>query len=83
MFYVYILLSLQDNKFYIGQTSNLEDRIERHNKGREKATKNRKPFKLVYFEKYDTRAGALKREKHLKSLKSHAYVQELINSSTG
>ncbi len=49
MYYVYIL-KCSDNKLYTGCTNDLKERIERHNKGRVPATKNRRPLKLdAYF----------------------------------
>jgi hypothetical protein len=48
MYYVYILLSLKDNKFYIGFTSNLKRRLKEHNYGKNISTKSRLPLKLIY-----------------------------------
>ena len=67
-FYVYFLRSKRDGSLYIGQTNNIEKRIERHNKGLIRSTKNRSPFDLVYTESYNTRREAMLREKHLKSI---------------
>lgn len=60
MFYVYILRSLKDRRFYIGFTKNVKNRLEEHNSGKVCSTKNRKPFELVYFEafKYEKDAKA-------------------------
>jgi len=69
MYYVYILKSLKDNKLYIGQTSNLKGRIYRHNAGKVKSTKSRKPLKIVYREIFSTRSEAIRRESYIKSLK--------------
>jgi putative endonuclease len=70
-FYVYVLKSLSNGKFYIGQTSNLTKRIQQHNDPNYKLTyftkRNLGPWKLVYNEEYPTRAEAMKREKQLKS----------------
>ncbi|MFZ2188769.1 MAG: GIY-YIG nuclease family protein [Candidatus Moraniibacteriota bacterium] len=68
-FFVYILRSIKDNKLYIGQTNNLEDRLLRHNAGKVTTTKNRRPFAMVHKEEYLSRAEAMQREKYLKSLK--------------
>jgi len=67
-FLVYFVRSRKDGTFYIGQTNNIEKRIERHNKGLVKTTKNRVPFDLVYTENYNTRREAMLREKYLKSI---------------
>ena len=69
MFYVYILLSEKDNKRYIGCTENLDRRLAEHNSGLVKSTKNRRPLKLIYFEEYESKSDARKREKEIKAKK--------------
>ena len=49
MFYTYILLTA-DGSYYIGSTSNLKDRLTRHEKGECRYTKSRLPVMLVYKE---------------------------------
>jgi putative endonuclease len=66
MFYVYILQSLKDNTFYIGQTNNIKGRIKRHNSGNVKSTANRHPYELVYFETYKLRSESMFREWEIK-----------------
>lgn len=80
-FFVYILESLQDKKLYIGQTNNLENRINRHNAGQVSSTKNRRPLKIIHSEKFSTRKESMDREKYLKSLKNSKYIlKNIINS---
>jgi putative endonuclease len=67
MYFVYIIQSLRDGNYYTGYTSDLKRRLERHNSGYSKATKKRKPFKLVYCESYQNKNEAIKREYFLKS----------------
>ena len=81
MFHLYILLSETTNKFYIGSTGNLEDRLIRHNSGRSKATKSGIPWKLLYSEEFETRSEAIKRELEIKSWKSHDRVAQLVSAS--
>ena len=68
MHHVYILRST-DNQLYIGQTNNIEKREKEHisksNKSA-KFVKDGKDFRLVYFEKFTTRAEAMRREKQIK-----------------
>ena len=80
MYTVYVLLSLKDNKHYIGSTGNLEKRLNYHFKGCSKATKNRLPLKLIYTEQFDTKRAALLREFKLKSYKSSKYIKLLIEN---
>lgn len=68
-YFVYILRSLKDGKYYVGLTSNIEKRLEYHNSGRVRSTKHRTPFELLYKEVYATRSEAREREKYLKSYK--------------
>ena len=78
MFQLYILQSEITNKFYIGSTGNLEDRLIRHNSGRSKATANGKPWKLFYSEEFQTRSEAYRREMEIKSWKSHERIAQLV-----
>ncbi len=66
-YYVYVLISKKDLGFYIGISKNPEKRLKRHNAGDTKSTKGRRPFELIYKEKYSTRKEAREREKYLKS----------------
>ena len=80
-FYVYILHSEEMDRYYIGQTANLDKRIERHNKGYVKSTKGYRPWQLVYYEKYESRSESMERERYLKSLKSKIALKELVDTS--
>lgn len=66
-FYVYILLSLKDKKFYTGFTADLKDRLSRHARGEVKSTQNRRPFKLIHYEYFVNEDDAKAREVFLKS----------------
>lgn len=70
MFYVYVLQSEVDSKLYIGFTSNLKKRLKEHNDGLSKATKFRKPFRLVYCEVYTSLRDGRIRERKLKQFKN-------------
>lgn len=76
--YVYIL-RCKDNSLYTGWTNDLENRVSMHNKGLgAKYTKGRGPCKLVYFEIFETKSEALKRERAIKKLSKEQ--KELIIS---
>ncbi len=66
MYYVYILLSEQDKQLYTGFTDNLRSRYKAHSSGFVKATKHRRPLRLIYYEAYVLESDARKREKYLK-----------------
>ena len=79
-YFVYILKSLKTGAYYTGSTQNITERLERHNQGRSKATKYKRPWELVYSEKFESRAEATKREHEIKSKKSKEYINKLINT---
>lgn len=67
-YYVYILRT-SSNTLYIGQTNNLERRLEEHSEHKSKSAKYIRcftSFNLVYSEKYLTRKEAMQREFQLK-----------------
>ena len=66
MFYVYILFSEKDKQLYTGYTPNLKSRFKAHTNGFVKATKHRRPLKLIYYEAYSKEPDARRREKYLK-----------------
>lgn len=69
MNYVYIL-KCNDDSLYTGWTNNLERRIKAHSTGKgAKYTKARLPIKLVYFEEFEDKIEAVKREYAIKQLK--------------
>ncbi len=63
--FVYII-ECKDKSFYTGITWSLEKRILEHNNGLTISTKNRIPVKLVYWERFENRIAAAKREKEIK-----------------
>lgn len=66
--YTYIL-KCKDETLYTGWTKNLKKRIEDHNSGKgAKYTKSRRPVQLVYYELYDTKVDAMKREYEIKHM---------------
>jgi putative endonuclease len=67
-YYVYILKSLNNNRYYIGQTKDLEKRIRIHNSLKARWTKRYQPWELVHSEIYLTRSEAIKREMFLKNI---------------
>lgn len=80
MCYVYIL-KCADDTLYTGWTVDLEKRVNTHNKGKaSKYTRARLPVKLVYFEAYDNKIDAQKREWQIKQLKRKEKLKLIGNS---
>ena len=71
---VYILKSSKDNKRYIGCTRNILRRLDEHNNGLVKSTRNRRPLELIYNEEFENKADASARERFFKSGKGREYL---------
>jgi len=80
MYFVYLLQSLKDNSWYTGYTSNLKERLKRHNQGFIFATKNKRPWKLIYYEFCLDREDAIAREKYLKSGQGKRYLRNRLKN---
>jgi putative endonuclease len=81
MFYAYVIQSQKDKSFYKGHCENIEKRLAQHNAGLTKSIKNKTPFTLVYFETFQTREEAIKREKYFKSAAGRRFLKSKINFS--
>jgi putative endonuclease len=79
-FTVYILCSEKNQKYYVGSCQNMEERLIRHNSGRNKSTHSGIPWKLLYQEYFDTRSEAVARELSIKKMKSKIYIEKLITT---
>ena len=79
MWYVYIIYSESIDRYYVGSTSNIELRLERHNAGWGRYTKRGIPWVLKYKEEFETKSEAIKRENEIKRMKSRIYIEELIS----
>jgi len=79
-YYVYVLQSEKDSKFYTGYTKNLKLRFEQHKNGLVDSTKNRRPLKLVYFEACLNQQDATHREKYLKSFHGKMFLGNRLKS---
>ena len=68
MHYTY-MLKCNDNTYYIGYTNDLEKRLQAHNDGKgAKYTRGRRPVELVYYEEYEDKSTAMRREWEMKQL---------------
>ncbi len=78
-FCVYILFQPFLDRYYVGSTANLDERVNRHNQGRSKATKFGAPhWKIVYTKYFETRAQAVQFEFFIKKKKSRLFIISLI-----
>ena len=76
MFYCYVLKSLKDEKYYFGHTADLNLRLDVHNKGKVKSAKSRVPFIIHYYETFETKGEAAKRETYFKSINGYLFLKE-------
>jgi putative endonuclease len=79
-YYVYILFSLKDKKFYAGYTENLKLRFKEHQQGKVESTKNRRPLQLIYFEGCLNKKDAMHREKYLKTYLGKMFLKNRLKS---
>ena len=76
--YVYLLQSLKDGKQYIGSTLDLKERLLKHNRGYVVSTRNRRPFELICYQKFDSISEAAIFEKKYK--RSHGALNRAIKA---
>jgi putative endonuclease len=75
MYFVYILYSSNIDKYYVGQTENLERRLSEYNSKRNLGASD---WKIKYVENFENRSDAVKRESEIKAKKRRTYVEWLI-----
>ncbi len=80
MYTVYAIYNKEAKKFYIGQTVNLETRLERHNQKTFRGYTSRFDglWDLIYSEEVGSRVQAIKREKQLKSFRGREFIKQRI-----
>lgn len=78
MYYTYVIQSEKDKRFYTGFTKDLRNRLHEHNSGAVVSTRNRGPFRLIYFEACLNEQDAIAREKYLKSGMGKRYLKNRL-----
>ena len=79
MNYLYILYSESHDRYYVGHSADLEERLQQHNRGTGKSTKAYRPWKIIYKESFQNKSEAQKREYEIKRKKSRKYIEWLIS----
>lgn len=79
-YYVYVLRSNKDKMFYTGYTKDLKLRFKQHEKKKVKSTKERGPFKLIYYEACLNQQDATHREKYLKTYLGKMFLRNRLKS---
>ena len=83
MHYTY-MLRCKDGTYYTGYTNDLEKRIKAHNEGKgARYTKGRGPVELVYYEEYEEKSPAMRREWDIKQLSRNAKEELIVRKQRG
>ncbi|OGH86238.1 MAG: hypothetical protein A2493_00670 [Candidatus Magasanikbacteria bacterium RIFOXYC12_FULL_33_11] len=80
MHYVYIL-KMSNEKLYTGRSDDLKRRLNEHNNGRVKSTKNYRPLKLIYYEAFLEKEDSVRRELYLKTSTGKRMLKLLLKKS--
>ncbi|MEK7472491.1 MAG: GIY-YIG nuclease family protein [Patescibacteria group bacterium] len=81
-YYTYILFA-KDKKLYIGYSTNLKQRFEKHTTGKVRSTKHRRPLKLIHYEYFINKTDAKAREIFLKSGAGHKQIMQFLKRTFG
>ena len=81
-YYIYLLQSKKNKRWYTGFTVDLRKRLKEHNEGKyESWTKGRGPFELIYFEGCNNKQDARLREVYLKTGTGKRYLKNRLKRS--
>ncbi len=80
MHFVYIIKSINNSKFYIGETYDIEQRLNYHNsiELNNNSTRTGIPWRIYHIIECKNRTVARKIETHIKEMKSRKYIENLI-----
>jgi len=78
MFFTYVLRSVNHDYFYKGHCQDLDKRLLQHNSGMTESIRPYIPFRIVYYEVYNTEAEAIAREKYFKSSAGRRFLKKIL-----
>lgn len=82
MFYVYLLKSqVKENQLYVGYSTDLKKRLERHNNRLVASTKPYAPWYLIFYEAYKDKADAKRRENYFKTSPGRKALKIMLRNS--
>jgi len=82
MFYLYILYSQTRDRYYVGSTNDLGDRLKTHNSNHPGFTGHTGDWFVAYQEVFSIREDAYARERAIKKWKSRKMIEKLIGSTS-
>ena len=74
--FVYILYSEKRSRYYVGETANIDKRLERHNQGRVPSTRYGLPWELVLQIEVASKTEALLLERKIKKRGAKRYIDD-------
>ena len=80
MYYTYIIQSDKSFKWYIGYTEDPLKRVMNHNKGLNKSTKDRGPWRLIFLRAFPGKKEVNQFEMYLKKLRNKHYIRTVYAS---
>lgn len=79
MYYVYLIRSeFFPDQTYIGFTTNVDERLQKHNHHSSLHTKKYAPWKLVSYLAFDSKKKALEFEKYIKVGSGYAFAKKRL-----
>ncbi|MBV6511818.1 MAG: hypothetical protein FMNOHCHN_01304 [Ignavibacteriaceae bacterium] len=76
MYHAYILKSLINGKHYFGSCASTQERLKQHNAGKVRSSKANRPYEMIYFESFETRSEAYRREMFFKTLEGRNWLRK-------
>ena len=70
--------SLKNGEYYVGSAGDFRFRLKQHNSGNVKATQNKRPYKIVFSQEFDSRLIAEKIERKIKNWKRKDFIERII-----
>jgi len=77
-YYLYILKSLNSQKYYTGTSENAEKRLIFHNAFEKGFTSRYRPWEIVFKQEFEDKKLALAAERKIKSWKSRKMIEKII-----
>lgn len=81
MYFVYVLYSQEDDKFYTGYTKDLKRRLNEHRIGEVYTTARYQGVNLIFYEGFVSQADALRRERYFKTTKGKKALRFILRES--
>ena len=81
MHYLYILYSKKQDQYYSGHSKNVDNRLQKHNAGKSRATRRGIPWELKRVVEFPTKRQAIKAENWIKKMKSRIVIEKIISGN--